>query len=257
MIWETKQVLVTVKTYPNPSKKYGETVCVAGIELANNKWIRLYPIPFRDLESVKRFEKYDIIEVKAAKSKRDSRPESFKVNFASIKIVDKCGTKDNWKKRKEVVLPTVSSSFCEIYEQSKNNIKSLGVFKPKDIGFIWKKARNKNIIERKSCYAQLPLFSKAKEVIEAIPYEFKYSFFCKDVRDCKGHVLPIIDWELIQSYRSWRRKYKGEDELFAKIKEKWLDGMFSDERDTYVFVGNWQQFRGKFMILGVFYPPKE
>jgi len=30
---ETKQVLITVKAYPNPSVKYGETVCCAGIDI--------------------------------------------------------------------------------------------------------------------------------------------------------------------------------------------------------------------------------
>ena len=38
---EKKTVLVTVKAYPNPSKKYGETVCVAGIDLERNTLIRL------------------------------------------------------------------------------------------------------------------------------------------------------------------------------------------------------------------------
>jgi hypothetical protein len=48
--FETKQILITIKAYPNPSKKYVETVCAAGIDLKQNKWIRLYPVPFRDLE---------------------------------------------------------------------------------------------------------------------------------------------------------------------------------------------------------------
>lgn len=60
---ETKRVLVTVKAYPNLSRKYGETVCVAGIDLDTNQWIRLYPIPFRDLDSDQKFKKYNIIEV--------------------------------------------------------------------------------------------------------------------------------------------------------------------------------------------------
>lgn len=30
---ETAEVMVTVKTYPNPSETYGETVCVAGVRL--------------------------------------------------------------------------------------------------------------------------------------------------------------------------------------------------------------------------------
>jgi hypothetical protein len=65
MQWTTKKVLVTVKAYPNPSKKYGETVCVAGIDLGTGKWIRLYPIQYRDLEDEKKFKKYSIIEIKA------------------------------------------------------------------------------------------------------------------------------------------------------------------------------------------------
>jgi len=64
---ETKTVLITVKAYPNPSKKYGETVCCAGIDLQTNSWIRLYPVTYRDLEYSKRFKKYDIIKVKCAK----------------------------------------------------------------------------------------------------------------------------------------------------------------------------------------------
>ncbi len=55
MNFETKKVLVTVKTYPNPSRKYQETVCVAGIDLDTKTWIRLYPIKFRDLEANKQF----------------------------------------------------------------------------------------------------------------------------------------------------------------------------------------------------------
>jgi hypothetical protein len=31
MIEEQMQVLVTVKAYPQPSRTYGETVCVAGV----------------------------------------------------------------------------------------------------------------------------------------------------------------------------------------------------------------------------------
>jgi hypothetical protein len=41
-----KRVLITVKTYPNPSKSYQETVCTAGIDEDKN-WIRIYPVNFR------------------------------------------------------------------------------------------------------------------------------------------------------------------------------------------------------------------
>jgi len=69
MAQETKRVLITVKAYPNPSKKYGETVC-ARVDINTLQWIRLYPIPYRDLENEKKFEKYSIVEVKCKKNYR-------------------------------------------------------------------------------------------------------------------------------------------------------------------------------------------
>lgn len=47
--YETKTLLVTVKTYPTPSAKYIETTCVSGIT-DDGHWIRLHPVNFRSLE---------------------------------------------------------------------------------------------------------------------------------------------------------------------------------------------------------------
>lgn len=254
---ETKRVLVTVKTYPNPSRKYGETVCVAGIDLATEQWIRLYPIPFRDLDEDKKFRKYAVIEVKAEKASGDSRPESFKVDTDSIKLLEHIDTKKSWARRKEIVMPTLSSSFCEILNAAKSNLQSLGMFKPNNIKFSFEKAPQKDEIERAAYYAQLGFYNKKKKVIEAIPFVFRYSFTCHGTSVCEGHTLPIIDWELGQSYRAWRNEYKSEELLLEKIEEKWLGMMCSEKKDTYFFVGNWKQFRENFMVLGVFYPPAE
>jgi hypothetical protein len=51
--YERVRVLIAVKTYPNPSSKYEETVCVAGIQLDRGQpeWIRLYPVRFRNVDS--------------------------------------------------------------------------------------------------------------------------------------------------------------------------------------------------------------
>ncbi len=61
---QTRRVLITVKAYPEISTKHGETVCVAGIDADAGSWVRLYPIPFRDLEAYRKFKKYSIIEVR-------------------------------------------------------------------------------------------------------------------------------------------------------------------------------------------------
>lgn len=258
MIHEKKTVLVTVKAYPNPSKKYGETVCVAGIDLNTNKWIRLYPIPYRDLDDDKKFPKYSIIEVMAAKSKDDHRPESYKVDADSIKVINHLdtGKKRDWEQRKKIVLPTVSTSMCEILKQSQESDLSLGTFKPRSVDFIIKKAPKVDEDERQACYAQLSFLNRLKNAPEAIPFDFRYRFFCEDESMCSGHNLQIIDWEIGQAYRDWGRKYKPQELLLEKIKEKWLAQMCSDKRDTHFFIGNMKRRRDTFMVLGVFYPPK-
>lgn len=115
---ETKRVLITVKAYPNPSKKYGETVCCAGIDVDTQQWIRLFPIPFRDLDSSQKFKKYTIIRVKCRKASDDHRIESYKIDMDSIELLSYLDTKRKWDERKQIVLPTVSASFCSILEKN-------------------------------------------------------------------------------------------------------------------------------------------
>jgi len=256
MNWESHQILITVKTYPTPSKKYVETVCVAGVSLKTKQLVRFYPVPFRDLDKNKKFKKYTIIEAKITKANDDHRPESYKINPDSIKIIGALDTKDKWQKRKEIVLPVLDKSMCEILRQEPATHKSLGLIKPERIEFTYGKARNKDIEEAQKRYAQMDLINKQKQAIEFIPYEFRYKFYCVDEPCCPGHNFPIIDWEIDQSYRSWRWKYRNNDLLLQKIKQKWFDQICAPKNDIYFYVGNVHRFRDTFMVLGVFYPPK-
>ena len=104
---KSKKVLITVKAYPNPSKKYGETVCCAGIDTETLQWLRLYPIPFRDLDNSQKFQKYSIIQVRCWKSTEDSRAESYKVDSDSIQKLSLLDTKNKWQARKNIVLLTI------------------------------------------------------------------------------------------------------------------------------------------------------
>lgn len=257
MTSEIKKVLITVKAYPNPSIKYVETVCVAGIDIEKSCWIRMYPVPYRLLEGEKQFKKYSIIEVETFKQERDHRPESYRINTDSIKIIKEIkSTSAGWEERKSFILPTVSKSFCEIYNLIKTEKKSLAVFKPINIDFTFEKAKKVILEKRYSSYSQMSLLNKQLKAIEQIPYNFRYSFFCANERNCPGHSLLIIDWEINQAFRNWKKIYDNESVLLDKIKEKWLGSLCSTKRDSYFYVGNVKRFTSTFMILGVFYPPK-
>jgi hypothetical protein len=250
-----KHVLITVKAYPNPSKKYGETVCCAGIDMDTQQWLRLYPILFRDLDTSRKFSKYTVIKVRCWKAPDDHRLESYKIDADSIEILSYLDTKQKWESRKKIVLPTLSTSFCSILQETVQN-KSLGAFKPCNIEFTWEKAVLEREAKRKACYAQLSFWNTSKKAIEQLPFDFHYHFKCYNEQSCPGHKLPIIDWEIGQAYRDWRHRYKSQALLLQKIKERWLNLMCSDKNDVHFFVGNMKRFHDQFMVLGVFYPRK-
>jgi hypothetical protein len=160
--WETKQVLVTVKAYPQDSKRYSETVCTAGICLDDKKWIRLYPIPFRFLDGSKQFSKYQIIDVEVSRDGTDGRPESHKVRQDTLTPGRLIDSAKNWQKRKEYVLPTLSRSMCEIMREQESTKKSLGAFKlTRPTKFYWKKVDIS--AEEEPEHIQLVLFDSQKK----------------------------------------------------------------------------------------------
>ena len=93
-------------------------------------------------------------------------------------------------------------------------------------------------------------------MLEKIPYLFRYHYRCLNEPDCPGHNQCIIDWEIGEAYRSWRNDYGSGPLLFEKIKQRWHDEMLRADKDTYLFVGNQHRFK-TFMVLGVFWPPKD
>jgi hypothetical protein len=252
-----KKILVVVKTYPNPSKQNQETVCVAGVLLENPpSWIRIYPVPFRDLPYDQQFKKYHIIEAGIKKNTADFRPESYKVNFDSLKIIEEIGRERNWERRKQFLLPLVDFSMCKIQKEREDTHKSLGIFKPAMVeDFIiepgekeWSKA-DRNLL------SQSKLFGNDNNILEKIPYKFKIKYKCFDL-NCNGHNQGIIDWETAQLYRNLKVKYH-QPTLIEKLKSKYLDDVFNSNKDFHFVVGNSLKGPKAFSIISVFYPPKD
>jgi hypothetical protein len=97
------------------------------------------------------------------------------------------------------------------------------------------------------------LFQKAPEqLLEKIPLEFRYEFRCGDV-DCSGHKMMCTDWEMMQAYRSWRKKYG--DEWEKKFRQRFEEEMIN-KNDTHFFVGTLHQYPSRWIVVGLFYPPK-
>jgi hypothetical protein len=98
VFYEKENILVLAKTYPNPSAKYLETSCVAGIT-EYGEMRRLYPVPFRRLDGEFRFEKWQWINVTTEYNTQDNRRESRKIAYESIVLGKKISSAHGWERR--------------------------------------------------------------------------------------------------------------------------------------------------------------
>ena len=89
--------------------------------------------------------------------------------------------------------------------------------------------------------------------LEKIPFDFRYEFHCDDPA-CAGHDFICTDWEMGQSYRSWRSAYGTSWQ--DKFRERYGHDMM-ERNDTSFFVGTVHRHPNRWIIVGLFYPPKE
>ncbi len=255
---EKLTVLPVVKAYPEPSKKYGTTVCVAAVTIPEGRWVRLYPVRFPHLALHKRFKKYQIFEADAAKAERDTRPESYRIDEDSIRIVgEPIGTAHGWSERKRLLAAAPVSSLCELQRLRKVSGKSLGMIRVREVtGFDVVEADDEKhqaadwTAEHDA--ASLELFNDNKQKVEALPFKFRYHFRCLDP-SCRGHKCSIIDWEAYELHRKMVVVH-GEQTAVEKVRQKYVDDLCGADKETYFFMGNMARHPDSFLVLGVFYP---
>ncbi len=253
MTYQKKKIAIIAKTYPNLSEKYEETVCVAGINLDTNEWIRMFPIMYRKLPMDKHFKKFDVIEVEAEPHKdKYLRQESHKVIDKTIRVLASFKSPE-WDNRKGLLLPKLNQSIEELEDLRDSQRQTIGIIKPKIIDFYKKPIEScrdweKELIEG----TQKMLFGEQyKSPLDKIPYWMGYRFTCNDER-CSGHDLMCEDWEMIQLFRTERAKLGNDELAFGKVRDRYFDWM--QQRDIYFVVGTESRWN-HFLIISLFYPP--
>jgi hypothetical protein len=264
-----ERILITVKTYPTLSRKYGETVCTAGLR-EDGTWIRLYPVPFRRLDEAEQYKKYDWIECRLRRHVTDPRPETFRpVDENELQPVAHIDTADNWRERRRLLLQTARVYDCldELIMGAKANEVSLAVFKPtKILDFVWEQDTREwdpaKLREMREQTNQLDLFAdnswrKTFQIIPKLPYSFSYRF--ADAVG-KSSELQVLDWETGALYWNCLRAVDGnESKALAKVRQKYFDQFL--KTDLHFFLGTTQQFHfvapNPWVIIGVLPIPHE
>lgn len=266
-----KKVLLTVTTYPLPSRSYDELVCTAGV-LEDGSWIRIYPVPLSFLVDLKKGGKvnnvkYSWIELDLKRRTDDFRPESYSpvnYDFKDLKTGKRIGTERNWRFRKEFCLENVYTNKAKLIDDSKEpkNL-SLASFKPaKILGLDIEEDTKEWKDEWLELRKQTDLFATIKpieKIIPKLPYKFFYRFTDDSGKESK---LMIEDWEIGALYWNCLRNAEGNKSIaLKKVREQYEDN-FIKKKDIYLFLGTtkeWHRRRANnpFVIIGVFYPKIE
>jgi hypothetical protein len=266
---DRQRVLITVKTYPTLSRKYGETVCTAGIR-GDGSWVRIYPVPFRRLDEREQYRKFDWIECKLIRNSSDPRPETYRPTDAcELRPVDHVGTENNWRDRRQLLLRTarVYDKIDELIGDAKANRASLAVFRPTKIIDFYSEEEDRDwslerVREMREASKQNHLFEDNQwretfNIIPKLPYSFSFRF-----RDAVGRQsdLQVLDWEVGALYWNCLRNAEGDEGVaLAKVRQKYLVDFGS--KDLHFFLGTTQNFHfvapNPWVIVGVFPVPHE
>ena len=259
--WEEREFLILVKSYPNPSASLQEVVCVAAMR-DDGALVRLFPIPFRTLNESNRFKKWQWIRAKVTKANDDNRPESFKVDVSSITTNGIMPAGKHWPARWEKIKHLVVPSWEVLEERRKTQGASLGLIHPSRILGLyiddekhpdWTEDQRAKLV---GAPGATDLFGTAppRQLLEKLPVNFHYFYSCDGV--CGPHRHMFIDWEVGESWRSWRERYQPRAKLEAAIRQKYLDEPQS-RGNLFLFLGTVHRFPDLWMVIGQIRPPLE
>ncbi|MDF1597698.1 MAG: hypothetical protein P1T08_16585 [Acidimicrobiia bacterium] len=256
-------VMILVKAAPVLTSALRESMCVAAMSVGPEaQWIRLHPVPFRDLSDDSKFRKYQEITVRAVRPNSDRRPESWTPIEGSIRPGEIIGRDHGWSTRRQRVAALGEHTMCDLIEQNRSgsgpDTPSLAVVRAAEPPELLIDERDQDQLDRwreraAAIAAQPSLFDNQdtpRPDFEVIPWRFRYSYRCLSP-NCNGHRQTIIDWEAVALWRKVRHHVDWQD----KIRQKFVSELWAAGRASALFVGNMEQRPWNFLVLGVFWPP--
>lgn len=262
-----KRIFITVKTYPNPSASYVETVCTAGI-IENEGWIRLYPIPFRVSDEYKQFKKYQWITVDVVKrpaSSSDRRPESFSPQAGTMELGNIVPSSSDV--RKDIIFKNTRTynDFEEIFKLAREFKISLATFNATQVlDFYAEPVKERDWTPEEQAklrreFCQEDLFSDSHlraSNLRKLPYKFKFKL--KDIKGKTSNMM-IEDWEVGALYWNVYSSTKSEEQAVKAVIDRYTS--IYKEQDCTFFLGTVNKNQNikapnPFVIIGLFHTKK-
>lgn len=256
--------MILVKAAPVLTSELQESMCVAAMRLdPEPEWIRLHPVPFRDLADDSKFRKYQEITVRAKRPRNDRRPESWTPIQGTIQMGSAIGLEHGWSTRRERISGLGERTMCDLIERNRSGsgpaTPSLAVVRAAEPPELLIDMRDKEQLKKwrqraKAIETQPSLFEdpeNRRAPFEVVPWRFRYGYRCLKPH-CNGHQQTIVDWEAATLWRNVRDNQNWKEQMHQKFVEE----LWAPDRDTVLFTGNMEQRPWNFLVLGVFWPPR-
>ncbi len=199
---------ILVKAFPQPSKAHEETVCCAGVTDDGRELLRLFPIRFRRLPREHQFDRFDLVEITATKAS-DPRPESFRVDEGSIRLIER-GKKLSDAAKVRLWQPFIAPSLTQLHAENRESNRSLGIIRP-DAGslkFLVKPAKDADAEDRQIADQVLQMQQSSFLEDPLTPLEKpEFAFVYRYTSAQHPHNHQIHDWEVQEAYRQYKRSY--------------------------------------------------
>jgi len=236
---ETDAVIL-IKAAPQISQRHGETVCCAGVSL-DSKWLRLYPVSFRNLDDAQKFGRWDRIHFKWRTPNDDQRIESRRIDQDSISITGTLKPSE----RERFLSGLITTSL----KKEREKDRSLALLKAHDLQFRIEKRTLSEITADESRFsalrAQQDLFNTKSFIpYTPCPYRFKYRYTTDD-GEREG---TCQDWEMEATYYKWNRDY-GETAALERMRQ--VFGIEYPQRGMLLAMGTHSQHPDTWLINGV------
>jgi hypothetical protein len=234
-----EQTIILVKAWPQPSQKYGETVCCAGVT-PQGEWRRLFPVRFRHLSGEAQFSRWDIVQYRPEKPRDDNRPESRRVDEQSLAFLHSMAP----RAREGFFDPLFRDSVSAAADRGE----SLTLVRPASLKFRWKVKRASDVEEererREHALRQGSLLDQELAAIEPCPYDLSLKF-----TDGSGkHEMACGDWETAAAFFNLRKKY-GDEGALEHLRTTYEDRYFKD--GVALALGTVKKRPQQWLLLGI------
>jgi hypothetical protein len=254
--WTTHKILIIGSTYPALSQKYTELSCTGGMLEDGLKLARLHPIPRRYLDENQRFHAFQWIEAKIMKDPSDPRPESYKIDFKTIKLGDIVGNHED-RRRYIEKSPYLFKSLEQLKKMQKEQATSMGIIQPEAIIDCKIQMRSKSEREewdKNTDYmlSQKRLFDENPKPIAFPEARFRIEWKCND-DNCPTHAMSLEQWGIQELYR----KYPDKEEAKQKVLDSMNKRLDQNQYDLFFFIGSFRDKQYNFGLMDTYGAPKK